>query len=468
MTSRCRRRVRGAAAVAALAWVGAGAGFGPVPAAGATQLAQTTPAPAGELLDDVLRLLCDLTGLLDLCPPPPTAPPNVAVTPPTAGPEPPGETATAGTTAATPFPARRSSPTTLPVATTAAPTVPWPPPSTAPAEAARATPAAADRAARTATAPAPVSRLRLPAPGEVEVTPATVSVAAASGLLGMVLLGFPAELFNKTLQANYGALGRLLPWIVARPEGRPLPAQVAALVGSCAVAGLVGSFQKVEQWTATTALTTGAAIGFGFLVTVVVFEVAGGVAGARLGLPRRTFRSYPGALPVVALFVGISALGRLEPAYVYGHLAGSRWRGGDDPAPRERALQVVAASAALLAVAVGAWAARAGLRPGLGSDLLAGVSIVGLNRLAFGLLPATFLDGNAVAAHSRALWAAVYAPILAIFSLLVLVPTARQARGPVLVVSAVLFCLFAGLSLGTWAWFRRSSRAQPSTLGAIR
>ncbi len=131
----------------------------------------------------------------------------------------------------------------------------------------------------------------------------------------MILLGFPAELFNNTLQANYGRLRRVMPWIGSHPVGeRALSKQVVALVSSCAVAGLIRSFQKVHEWTAETAIVTALAIAFGFFATVAVFEVAGAVAGARMGLPPRSFRSYPGALPIVAAFVGVSALGRLELA----------------------------------------------------------------------------------------------------------------------------------------------------------
>ena len=84
-----------------------------------------------------------------------------------------------------------------------------------------------------------------------------------------------------------------------------------------------------------------------------------------------------------------------------------------------------------------------------------GITLVGLNRLVLGLVPATFLDGHPVAAYSRRLWPGVYAPVLAAFILLVLPATARRSRGNV-GVSLVLFARFAGLSVGLWAWLRRT------------
>jgi hypothetical protein len=116
---------------------------------------------------------------------------------------------------------------------------------------------------------------------------------------------------------------------------------------------------------------------------------------------------------------------------------------------------------------VAAWGARAFVTVPFFMDILADVTLVGLNRLVFGLLPATFLDGHAIASYSRALWTAVFGPTLAVFLLLVLLPTARQAPGRVLVVSVILLVLFAGLSVAIWAWFRRPERPPGPGAGCL-
>ncbi len=304
-------------------------------------------------------------------------------------------------------------------------------------------------------------------PEEVDFSPRTLATAAGISILAMILLGFPAELFNNTLQANYGRLRRIFPWIVPDAVDRTLAVEVVGLVFSCAVAGLIGAFQKVHEWSLESVAVTAVAIAFGFLLTVTVFELAGAVAGAKLGSPRRSFRAYHGALPIVALFVGISALGRLQPAYIYGHLAGSRWN-DDPPPPRGRALQAVAASIALLVVAVACWAGRAFVPGSFLAELLAGVALVALNRLVFGLLPVTFLSGHAIVSYSRALWVAVYAPLVMTFLVLVLLPAARQGPERVVLASLVLFVLFAGLSVGLWAAFRRADRRGVASAAALR
>jgi hypothetical protein len=315
--------------------------------------------------------------------------------------------------------------------------------------------------------PAPPG-LVLPQPQDLDLTPTAVAGGAAISLLGLIVLGFPAELFNKTLQQNYARMARVFPWIVPKPDrDRHLAAQFAALLVSCTIAGAIGMFQKLHDWDFGAGARTALGIACGFLVTVVVYELAGRAAGRRLGLPRRTFRSYPGALPVVALFVGVSTAGHLHPAYVYGHLAGSRWSESDPPPPRGRALQTAASSVALLVLALACWGARAAVTTPLASDILAGITLVGLNRLAFGLIPVTFLDGNAVASYNRRWWAALYLPVLVAFILLVLLPTARRRPGDVVGVSLLLFALFAGLSVGVWAWFRRSHERRLAMMEAI-
>ncbi|MDQ3979078.1 MAG: hypothetical protein M3314_05935 [Actinomycetota bacterium] len=428
-------------------------------------------APGDDLVEVILRILCSLTGLPQLCPPEQVA---QAPTPPastTTAPSPSSRQAVAPQPP--PGPAGRLDPPAVQAGptTSAPPTAPVPSdevPDTTATAAAPPPPTMGEpsRTPSSSRATRPADRkLNLSTPEEVDFSPRALGAAAGISILGMILLGFPSELFNKTLQANYGRLRRIFPWIIPKTGPTPLAAQVLALVFSCLVAGLIGSFQKVHEWSVSAVVVSAIAIAFGFFVTVAVFELAGAAAGAQMGLPRRRFRSYQGALPIVALFVGVSALGRLQPAYVYGHIAGSRWRDEDEPSPRGRAFQTVAASVALLLVALGCWGARAFVTSPFLTDLLAGVVIVGLNRLAFSMLPATFLDGHAIASYSRALWVSVFVPILAVFLLLVLLPTARQAPARVLMVSIVLFVIFAGLSVALWATFRQSARRETVPLG---
>lgn len=300
--------------------------------------------------------------------------------------------------------------------------------------------------------------LALAEPSEVDLSPATIALAAGVSFLGLILIGFPAELFNKTLRENYSSLKKLFPWIGKSRASTGVGWQVGALVLSSALAGLIGSFQKVREWNAGDVLIVALSLAVGFLVTNAVWELASAVAGHELGMPPRIFRSYPGALPFVALFVAISTVGGLQPAYVYGHIAGSRTEDSSEVALRSRAMQTAAASMTLLLFSIFCWALRAVVSSPVPNGILAGITIVGLNRLVFALVPATFLDGQAPFRYNRALWASLYIPTVLAFLLLVLLPAINKGGGGPIAASAALFVIFAGVSLALWGYFRRSKQ----------
>jgi hypothetical protein len=213
--------------------------------------------------------------------------------------------------------------------------------------------------------------------------------------------------------------------------------------------------QRVREWTFRGAVVVAVSVAIGYLVTTGVHEVATRMAATHLGMPHRRFRTFPGALPLVLAFVAISTLGHLQPAYLYGHLSGSVDTSGASPPPRARALQVVTGSLAVLALALICWLARGAVSSPFVSSVLAGCFVVALSRLAFGLAPITYFDGAVIAAHSRAMWACLYVPVLALFVLLILVPAARSAPASGVVGAALLpFLVFAALSVGLWWWFR--------------
>ncbi|HEX2052762.1 MAG TPA: hypothetical protein VHJ78_03415, partial [Actinomycetota bacterium] len=311
----------------------------PAPAA-----AQTQAPPGGLGLDPVLQIVCDLTGLL--CPPPgrgpaldPAAPQPSNVPAPPPAPIPDGEPLSSGTASdlgAVPLasPAGRVADIPAPsVQALSPPAVPQPP----------ARPVNQRRVPSDEEQERPLS---LPPPAEVDISPRTVAVAAGVSLIGLILIGFPAELFNKTLRNNYERLRRLF----RRKDPMAsvdTPRQVAALVASAAVAGLLATVSKLRDGDPGAAAVVALAVGIAFLVTVGVNEAVAAAVGERLGVPRRIFRAYPAGLPVLAFFVAVSALGRLDPPYLYGHLAGSKQE-AKPVDPGAEAMQTASGSFALL------------------------------------------------------------------------------------------------------------------------
>lgn len=297
--------------------------------------------------------------------------------------------------------------------------------------------------------------LGLREPDEVDLSPVTVAVAAAISFLGLILIGFPAELFNRTFRENYAQVSKLLPWIAKQRSRRSLSWQVMALIVSSAIAGLIGVLQKVRDWDPGEALSVAVALGVGFLVTTGLYEVASELVARRLKMASRQFSAYPGALPIVALFVGISTAGSLQPAYVYGHIAGARADDSDSVDLRGRALQTTAAASTLFVFALACWGLRAVTEPSLLDDVLAGIVVVALNRLVFALIPVTFLAGAAPFRYNRLLWACLYTPTLIAFLTLILLPAVQTSGAAPAVASLLLFGLFGGLSLALWAFFKR-------------
>lgn len=435
--------------------------------AGASPAGAQEPGAESSLLDPVVQLICDLTTLL--CPPQPaTVQPVQPSLPPEVPPDP----------AANPF--AESPPVTpaaeLPSQPAIQPPIPPAPPPEGPGFVGPVQPTGP------APAPAPAGSgepkpsaensgmdgsvrqsLVLPRPAEVDLSPGTVAAAAAVSVFGLILIGFPAELFNKTLRENYDRIRRLLP---ARGSSNSpeLSRQVLALVASSAVAGCLAAIQKLNgDWSVASALTVALAVGLGFLLTTLVYEVAAAVANDRLGMPRRVFRTYPAGLPVVAFFVAVSTIGQLQPAYLYGHLAGSRLEGKHDTGTRGPALQTVVSCTALLVFGLICWALRAAVAASPWTDILAGVTVVALNRLVFSLIPVRFLDGHTVFRFSRGLWAAVYSVAVLAFLLLVILPAARNAPPSAIGSAVVPFVIFVALSIGIWAFFRRSASSSTQT-----
>jgi hypothetical protein len=433
--------------------------------------AQAQNPPADWLdLNPVLQLVCDLIGLL--CPPAPSPP--APAQPPA---EPPAEAVPGPFSEIQPIGSNPSDamlrPTTpksvvppLPPGSTSE-TLPSAPGDQPPALSEPAPGESGESGGTSGSGFGPASRpaLMLPRPEEVDLSPGTVAVAAGVSIFGLILIGFPAELFNKTLRENYPRIRKMFPRMGAKQSPADVSRQVLALVVSSTLAGFLAAIQKINSdWTLRSVLTVALAIGLGFLLTTAVYEIAGAVATDRLGMPRRVFRTYAAGLPVVAFFVAVSTIGQLQPAYLYGHLAGSRLEGKHDTGTRGPAIQTVVSCSALLVFGLLCWALRAVVTTSPWTDILAGVTVVALNRLAFSLIPVTFLDGNTVFRFSRGLWAGVYSVAVLAFLLLVILPAARNAP-PSAIGSAVMpFVIFVALSLAVWAFFRHShkSATQPA------
>lgn len=424
--------------------------------------AQAPPPPGGLDLSPILQIVCDLTGLL--CPPAPAPAPVPAPAEPPPGPQPgplpaPVLDQGAGDLTAAPPASPSGEVSEIPAVPAAGPEGEAAAP---PGQPAGPPPEAPERGARVRRAESVVHAepIPLPRPEEVDLSPRTVAIAAGVSLLGLILIGFPAELFNRALRNNYDRLRRLFRWRAPVPSGGT-PQQMAALVGSALVAGALATISRVRNWDPGAALVIAFAVGGAFLVTVAVHEVTAAAAGDSLGLPRRVFRSYPAGLPVLAFFVAISTLGQLEPPYLYGHLAGSRQEARVDQ--RAEANQLACASGALLVLAILCWAFRSLVTSSPWTDVLAAITLVSVNRLVFSLIPIQLLEGHVIFRNRPGVWAGLYGASLLAFLLLVLLPATESASSREVGAAAVPFAIFTAISVGLWLRFgRRGTLTSPA------
>jgi hypothetical protein len=293
------------------------------------------------------------------------------------------------------------------------------------------------------------------------------NVLLAAGLL--VLIPFPSELFDSTLKAHPDEVRRWFRFIPLRRGRR----RVSAWIGSRWVAFPLFTLAAAALYSLLDpgfGLTSPSlALYLGLVVALVVVTLGFNLPGllhlrfVQGAMPR--LRVLPWTLPIAAACVLVSRLADVHPGYVYGLLAGYTFEGEYSKRTEGRAAAI--STAGLFALSIVAWLAwtpvkAAAEQPGAGfgvlvlDAMLAMIFVVGLETMAFGLVPLRFLDGEKIAAWSRLVWAILFAA--GVFGLLHVLLNPRSgylatARGGV-VTLILLFAAFGTASFAMWAYFR--------------
>ncbi len=303
-------------------------------------------------------------------------------------------------------------------------------------------------------------------PRQVAFTVRSVVYSAAITALLFLLLGFPSQLFNATLQENYEEvrgwmhLRRPLSEIVQSANQRVLfPLFLAA-------GGVLYALLTPEFGFNLSSLALALGLAVAVAVTTVGFALP---AVAYFGMrfrDRGQILVLPGTVLVGAMLVLISRLLHFQPGYLYGLLAVLVFHHDLD----RRSVGRLAAVSALVVMVVAfiAWVARvpltgASMRPGVGfwtvvaESALAGAFVIGLESTVVGLLPMRFLDGSRIREWSPTAWAALFA--LAVFVVVeVLIQPGSGYVGhtstPAKVAVALLYVVFALGTVAFWAYFR--------------
>lgn len=292
---------------------------------------------------------------------------------------------------------------------------------------------------------------------------------AIAAVLLILLMLFPAELFNSTLEENYdeirARLGLDRPWVGrlrALTSGRGWHS--VGLVAFLAVASIIGGLLDPDFGfdRASFALLLGIAGGLSLMIAVP-YLIHAAYMRLRYGDSVRV-RPIAGGLLVALGCVAISRLAGFEPGYLYGVIGGIAMR--RELAAREEGRVVALASIGILVVSVVAWfawqpiaaEAAASANPALGTlvldALLAAVFVAGVETLAFGLLPLKFLDGERVLQWNRAVWLVLLAVGMFGFLHVLAHPQAGLQGSGAFIVVWVLFFAFGLFSVSFWAYFR--------------
>lgn len=377
--------------------------------------------------------------------------------------------------------APRATPTSAPTPTPARTSTPTPRPTTSPP------PAAAVPSSSPPAAPAPsAERAGVPPISKSEFLPPldrlsfdwlTLVLTAAVAIMLIILVAFPADIFNKTYEACRKEIHsllrvKLLRKILAAPawyQGAMLILTAVTLwflfshnEGPAAVKGSLGNGNIVAQ---TIALLVAIPL------VMAVYTAPGELYLRRLR--KAVLRVPPVALAVAVVCGAISYRFELEPVYAYGLFAMFVARHNAPKVPEnQRARGVLFSFLSLAALVLVCYygftvnfapthSGSAGWTAVMFDAICYWIVVLGAECLIFTLLPMRFLDGRTLAGWSLWLWTGLQLGA-AVFFWTVLNgkaaadPTKINDEG---VPKAILFfVIFGVLSLAFWAYFRWPNR----------
>lgn len=291
----------------------------------------------------------------------------------------------------------------------------------------------------------------------------TVGASALLALLLLLVMAFPGELFNSTVESNYdeiaGWLRRLrLPGLGGVWSG---PAGVVLLL---ALGALVYSLLDPGFGTDVASVASYVGLLIGLVVVLAAFELPGLFMHRRRTGELGSLRALPWTLVAGAVCVLVSRLAQFEPGYLYGVLLGVVFSRPQTDTDEGR--QAAVGALVTLLVAVGAWLALGWLRLHItdgsfariaSETALAAIVVAGLESVAFGMMPFRFLNGAAVRAWSRLAWAALFGAGVFAFVHLLIGPQSgylAELSPSGLVAALAVFAAFATISFATWGYFR--------------
>jgi uncharacterized protein DUF642 len=333
----------------------------------------------------------------------------------------------------------------------------------------------------------------LPTPRQALLPLSSLAVNGGIAAAVALLLTFPSQLFNSTLQENYAELAlwwrRKLRWLPFRRRASPAREDVKTTTGATPdmfardlsylekrwvfilvfVGGVfANAFNGGNFGMNLSSLVTLIAVACALAIGVAVPAVVGTIYHtARHGSSPRKLMALPAGLALAVVMVVFSRLIHFEPGYLYGFVCGVLFT-RELPTNEKGHLAALGVCTTLVMSAL-AWIAwipvnAAALHPNpffgivLLDDLLAALFVSGLVGSFFGMMPIRGLPGWTVKRWSNWAWAAAFAvTILGLFQILLRPGIAGHGHRP-LVMSILLFMLFGAGSVLFHEHFERKGR----------
>ena len=290
-----------------------------------------------------------------------------------------------------------------------------------------------------------------------------------------IIVGFPAELFNKTLEENRE---RLPSWWRRDPlsedaTGAGWRHLAGYVLGSAVLLSLVESDAGFNVQTLILA------VGFmiSVLLTTLAYSGSAELYFQRVERAPSSFRALPLGVVIAVLCVVLSRVAEFQPGYAYGLFA--FFAIGAAFVPRRRPYEgasVVVGATALLVTGVGAWvvwtpvdevASQPGATPLVlvVDSVLATTFVLALQGVAFGLAPVEYMDGKKLWTWNKWMWAATWGTSVFLFVHVLFWKFVREWNGNVIVLIAAVapFVFFGLISFGLWIYLRVTAAARASS-----
>lgn len=333
----------------------------------------------------------------------------------------------------------------------------------------------------------------IPTPREALLPLSSLAVNGGIAAAIALLLTFPSQLFNQTLQENYADLAlwwrRKFRWLRIRPR-RDAAAESRETSNPLVEGRFTRDFSYLEKrWVfvlvfvggvlanafndgnfglTVSSLVTLIAVALALAIGVTMPAVIGAIYHTRRhGSSPRKLMALPAGLALAVAMVLFSRLINFEPGYLYGFVCGVLFT--RDLATNEKGHLAALSVCTTLVMSALAWWAwipvnAAALRPGafvgvvLADDVLGALFVSGLVGSFFGMLPIRGLPGWTVKRWNDWAWGVAFAiSILGLFQILLRPGIAGHGHRP-LVTSVVLFALFGAGSVLFHDHFERKQR----------